>query len=96
MGRLFIWQKNKKIHLPFCLIKEMASKAEGFDYAAAAAKMSEQFATAVEKVENSAATTVATQYFDLSGRSVVNAKGMLIRVDTYSDGSKRAIKVFRK
>lgn len=76
---------------------KMSAKHPTFDYKAAAAKLEEEISTAIKTVESPAnGTIVNSQYFDLNGRKVVNAKGVLIRIDTMSDGSQRSSKVLRR
>ncbi len=68
------------------------AKHPTFDYATAAAKLDKEIADDINVVET-AETPVQTQYFDLNGRKTVRTKGVLIRIDTMSDGSQRASKV---
>lgn len=75
---------------------KMSAKHPTFDYAAAAAQLEETIANDIKVVENATANIVNTQYFDLNGRKVANAKGILIRIDTMADGSQRANKVLRR
>ena len=76
---------------------KMSAKHPTFDYAAAANKIEKEIADDIKVVENAtAATPVQTQYFDLNGRKVANAKGILIRIDTMSDGTQRTSKVLRR
>lgn len=75
---------------------KMSAKHPSFDYAAAAKKIDEELANDIKLVDNSDANIVKTQYFDLNGRKVANAKGVLIRIDTMSDGSQRVNKVLRR
>lgn len=73
---------------------KMSAKHPTFDYAAAAAQIDEELANDIKVVENTAAgVPVKTQYFDLNGRSVARTKGILIRIDTMSDGTQKASKV---
>lgn len=76
---------------------KMSAKHPTFDYAAAAAELEKEISTDIKTVDNTAAGTVVnTQYFDLNGRKMTNAKGILIRIDTMSDGSQRTSKVLRR
>lgn len=75
---------------------KMSAKHPTFDYAAAIAKIDEAIANDIKVISNTDANIVNTQYFDLNGRKVVNAKGVLIRIDTMSDGSQKAVKVLRR
>lgn len=76
---------------------KMSAKHPTFDYAAAAAEIENELATDIKTVESATTGTIVnTQYFDLNGRKVANAKGILIRIDTMSDGSQRTNKVLRR
>lgn len=75
---------------------KMSAKHPTFNYAAAAEQIEKEIADAIKTVDNSTANVVNTQYFDMNGRKVVNAKGVLIRIDTMSDGSQRSSKVLRR
>lgn len=76
---------------------KVSGKHPTFDYAAAAKKIDEELANDIKLVEISDASVVNTQYFDLNGSKVANnAKGILLRIDTMSDGSQRANKVLRR
>ncbi len=76
---------------------KMSAKHPTFDYAAAAAKIEQELSDDIKVVESTlAGTPVKTQYFDLNGRQAANAKGVLIRIDTMSDGSQRVNKVLRR
>jgi len=75
----------------------MSAKHPTFDYAAAASQLEKEISTDIKVLDNTVAgTPVKTQYFDLNGRKVTNAKGLLIRIDTMADGSQRANKVLRR
>lgn len=76
---------------------KMSAKHPTFDYAAAAAKIEQEISDDIKVIENTTTgTPVQTQYFDLNGRKAPNAKGVLIRIDTMSDGSQRTTKVLRR
>ena len=76
---------------------KMSAPHPTFDYAAAAAKLEAELSTDIKVLDNTVAgEAVKTQYFDLNGRKVVDGKGVLIRVDTMSDGSQRVNKVIRR
>lgn len=52
------------------------------------------YTTGINKVEDSDADVVSTEYYDLSGRSLNNAqKGINIKVMKYSDGTTKTVKV---
>ena len=73
----------------------LTGKLEGFDYAAAAAKLADQI-TAIEKVQQSnepAEAPVKVVYYDLNGVATSTPQGIAIKVATYANGYVKVTKV---
>lgn len=66
---------------------------EGYDYAAAAKKLAEEIATAVEEVSAPEGEPVNVSYYDLTGKQVSTPSGITIKVDTYKNGYIKVSKI---
>ena len=75
----------------------IVGKAEGFDYAAAAAALADEVAASIENAPaapEGAPASVA--YYDLSGRQVAQPQGVAIKVEKWANGYTKVSKVVIK
>lgn len=71
----------------------MVGKDDTFNYAAAATKLAEEIATAVEEVSAPEGEPVNVSYYDLTGKQVSTPSGITIKVDTYKNGYIKVSKI---
>ena len=75
----------------------IVGKAEGFDYAAAAATLADEVAASIENAPAAPAGEPASvAYFDLSGRQVAKPQGVAIKVERWANGYTKVSKVVIK
>ena len=75
----------------------LKGKATGFDYAAAANRLTDEIAASIEKTPaapEGAPASVA--YYDLSGRQVAQPQGVAIKVEKWANGYTKVSKVVEK
>lgn len=71
----------------------MVGKDDTFNYAAAATKLAEEIATAVEEVSAPEGEPVNVSFYDLTGKQVSTPSGITIKVDTYKNGYIKVSKI---
>ena len=74
----------------------LKAKATGFDYAAAAAKLSSEIAASIENTVLPAGEPSSVKYYTIDGKQTRNPKGVAIKVATWKNGFTKISKVVLK